>query len=141
MKIYQKTINILLLIYLILYPILPSYGLYSSDIILYSLIILQIASFLLIPDERKNIYNIIKDLPKDKLFLTLILLNLTMYLSAIVALDIRVSITNSIRFTMYLFIFYFISYKANNKTCKLLFNSFIFVASLSGIYSRTIIIH
>lgn len=133
MKIYQKIVNILLLLYLITYPILPTYGLYSSDIILYSLIILQIITFLFIPKERSNICNIIKNLYKDKLFLTLIILNILMYLSTIVASDVRVTLTNSIRFTMYIFIFYSISYKIKYKTCKLLFNSFILVAILSGL--------
>ena len=135
MKIYQKIVNILLLLYIIIYPILPTYGLYSSDILLYSLIILQIFSFVFISEERNSIYTIIKNLSKDKLFLILILLNFSMYLSAIYAIDTRVTITNAIRFTMYIFVFYLISYKVKDRICKLLFNSFVFVATLSGLYT------
>lgn len=135
MKTYKKIFNILLLLYVITYPILSTYGLYSSDIILYSLILLQIFGFLFIFEERKSIYTIIKGITKDKLFLTLILLNLLMYLSTIVSLDMRVTITNSIRFTMYIFVFYSISYKVKDKFGKIIFNSFISVAILSGLYT------
>lgn len=133
MKLYRKMVNILLLLYLITYPILPTYNVFSSDLILYTLIVLQILGFLFISKERNYVLNIIKNLFNDKIFLSLILLNITMYLSAIVSTDIRVTVTNSIRFTMYIFVFYSITYKVKNSTCKLLFNSFVSVATLSGL--------
>lgn len=135
MKIYQKIVNILLLLYITIYPIVPTYNMLNSDLILYTLIILQIVGFLFISTERNYIFNIIKNLFKDKIFLSIILLNITMYLSAIVATDIRVTLTNSIRFTMYIFVFYLISYKVKDRMAKILFNSFIFVAILSGLYT------
>lgn len=135
MKIYQKLINILLLFYIILYPILPTSKSFTSDIIIYILILLQIIGFVFIKKERKNIFDIIYNLLNDKIFFTLILLNLTMYLSSIVATDVRMTLTHSIRFTMYIFIFYCISYKTTAKDYRILFNTFISIATLSGIYT------
>ena len=135
MKVYQRIVNILLLLYIIIYPIFPTYNKFPSDLTLYSLILLQLIGFLFISEERSNTIDIIKNFFKDKIFLTLILLNITMYLSAIYAIDTRVTITNAIRFTMYTFVFYLISYKIKDRICKLLFNSFVFVAMLSGLYT------
>ena len=58
-----------------------------------------------------------------------------MYLSTFVATDIRTTVTHSIRFTMYIFIFYCISYKTTAKDHRILFNTFISLATLSGIYT------
>lgn len=135
MKIYQRLINILLLVYIILYPIIPTPKSFTTDIIIYILILLQLIGFVFIKKERNNIFDIIKNLFNDKIFLTLILLNLTMYLSAFVATDIRTTITHSIRFTMYIFIFYCISYKTTTKDHRILFNTFISVATISGVYT------
>ena len=135
MKVYQRIVNILLLLYVIIYPIFPTYNKFPSDLTLYSLLLIQLIGVLFISEERSNTIDIIKNSFKDKIFLTLILLNITMYLSAIYAIDTRVTITNAIRFTMYIFVFYLLSYKVKDRICKLLFNSFVFVAMLSGLYT------
>ena len=135
MKIYQRLVNILLLVYIILYPIIPTTRSFASDIIIYILILLQIIGFIFIKKERDNIFNLIINLFNDKIFFTLILLNLAMYLSTFVATDIRTTVTHSIRFTMYIFIFYCISYKTTAKDHRILFNTFISLATLSGIYT------
>lgn len=135
MKIYQRLVNILLLVYIILYPIIPTTRSFASDIIIYILILLQIIGFIFIKKERDNIFNLIINLFNDKIFFTLILLNLAMYLSTFVATDIRTTVTHSIRFTMYIFIFYCISYKTTAKNHRILFNTFISLATLSGIYT------
>ncbi len=135
MKIYQRLVNILLLVYIILYPIIPTPKSITTDIIIYILIFLQLIGFIFIKKERDSIFYIIKNLFNDKIFLTLILLNLAMYLSGFIATDIRTTITHSIRFTMYIFIFYSISYKTTAKDHRILFNAFISLATLSGIYT------
>ncbi|MBC5628047.1 O-antigen ligase family protein [Clostridium sp. NSJ-6] len=135
MKIYQRLVNILLLVYIILYPIIPTTRSFASDIIIYILILLQIIGFIFIKKERDSIFNLIINLFNDKIFFTLILLNLAMYLSTFVATDIRTTVTHSIRFTMYIFIFYCISYKTTAKDHRILFNTFISLATLSGIYT------
>lgn len=113
---FKKTSYILLLMFTLLFPILPSYGKFSADIIVYLLILMELLGIIISSDERNNFIKNIKTIfLKDKIFLSLILLNLTMYLSMIVAFNKYVTLSNSIRFSMYLFIFYIISYKLNKK--------------------------
>lgn len=136
MKLYKNLNQFLLILYIILYPILPTYGKYNSDIILYSLILLNIIGFIFIEKERINVRHHIKNIFKDKLFLSLLLLNFSMYLSAIVAINKKIAITNSIRFSFYVFIFYLISYTLKNK--KQIFNiinAFIVTTVISSIVS------
>jgi len=136
MKLYKKLNNFLLVAFIILYPILPSYGKYSSDIILYLLILLNIIGFLFIKKERTNVLRTIKHITKDKIFLSLILLNFSMYISIFVAMNKRLTITNSIRFTFYIFVFYLISYTVKNKKqISMILNAFIFTAILSSLVS------
>ncbi|MCF0147254.1 MAG: O-antigen ligase family protein [Clostridium sp.] len=111
-KFYEKSTYILLLLFIFLFPILPSYGVFSTDILVYTLLLLQIIGFIFISEERKNlILNLKNIILKDRIFITLILLNILMYLSMFRAFNKYVTLTNSIRFSMYLFIFYIISYK------------------------------
>ena len=60
MKIYKKLLTILILAFVILYPILPSYGLLSSDSILFLLLLIQVTAFIFLPAERKSIINVFK---------------------------------------------------------------------------------
>lgn len=95
-------------------PLLPSYGKLSSDIFIYVILLIELVSIIFSSEERTNlIINIKTILLKDKIFLSLILLNILMYLSMFVAFNKHVTLTNSIRFSMYLFIYYIISYKLN----------------------------
>ncbi|MBB6713549.1 O-antigen ligase family protein [Clostridium gasigenes] len=136
MKSYKKLNNLILLLFIILYPILPSYGKYTSDIILYILIFINITGFIFIKKERHNVIRNIKNISKDKLFLSLIFLNLTMYISVFAAMNKRLTITNSIRFSLYLFIFYLISYTVKNKKqISVILTAFISTAILSSLLS------
>ncbi|MGL5352797.1 MAG: O-antigen ligase family protein, partial [Clostridium sp.] len=134
MNFYKKLNNFLLVTFVILYPILPTYGTFSSDIILYLLVLLNVVGFLFFEKERRNFKRSFKSFSNDKMLTSLVLLNLTMYISAFVAIDKRIVITNSIRFSLYIFIFYLISYTV--KTKKQIFtilNAFVFTAVLSSI--------
>ncbi|WP_288222172.1 O-antigen ligase [uncultured Clostridium sp.] len=112
----KKTSYILLLIFILLFPLLPSYGKFSADIFIYLLLLIELLGIIFSSDERNKFRKNIKTIfLKDKIFLSLILLNITMYLSMIVAFNKYVTLSNSIRFSMYLFIFYIISYKLNKK--------------------------
>ena len=136
MRLYKCLNYILLLIFIISYPILPTYGKYTSDILIYLLISVNILSFLFVKEYRLKVLNIIKSIYEDKIFISLILLNLSMYLSTFIASNKRASFTNSIRFSLYLFIFYLISYTVENKkNIKLIIKSFIFTAIFSSIIS------
>lgn len=134
MKQYKKLNYFLLITFIILCPILPTYGKYNSDIILYALIALNFIGFIFIRKERLAVIRNIKSILKDKIFLSLILLNLTMYVSSFAAIDKRLAITNGIRFSLYLFVFYIISYSLKNKKqISMVLNAFIFTAVLSSI--------
>lgn len=136
MKLYKSINYILLMSFIILYPILPSYGLYNSDIIIYLLILINLISFIVIKEYRINVLNIIKSIYKDKIFLSLILINASMYFSTIIASNKKVAFTNSIRFSLYLFIFYLISYTIDNKkNIAIITNTFLTIATLSSLVS------
>lgn len=136
MKIYKNSLNFLTLIYVTLYPILPSYGVLSSDLILFLLLLIQIAGFVFLPSERNSIVKVIKNLKKDKIFLSLILLNIVMYLSTIVAVYREITIKGSIRFSMFVFVYYNIAYNLKGKRAfNSLLTSFIGVSLLSSIFS------
>lgn len=136
MKLYKSLNYILLMLFIISYPILPSYGVYNSDIIIYLLILINLSGFILIKEHRLSVLNIIKSIYKDKIFISLILLNFSMYFSTFIASNKRVAFTNSIRFSLYLFIFYLISYTIDNKKyISIITNTFLAVATFSSLIS------
>lgn len=136
-KFYEKSTYILLLLFVFLFPILPSYGVFSTDILIYTLLLIQILGIIFISEERKSLLLNLKNIIlKDKIFITLILLNILMYLSMFRAFNKYVTITNSIRFSMYLFIFYIISYKLKKSSI----NNVIIVFLSSSIFISLITI-
>ncbi|MFU7516416.1 O-antigen ligase family protein [Clostridium sp. HCS.1] len=136
MKAYKVVLNSLILLFIVLYPLLPSYGSINSDLILYLLFIVQVFGLLLFKNERKNFIQTLYLLFKDKIFISLALLNLVMYMSTIVAEDKRIALIGSIRFSMYIFIYYSIAYKLKIKEkFNAIMISFLGVASLSGVIS------
>lgn len=136
MKFYKNILNILILSFVILYPILPSYGTINSNLILYILFFFQVLGMLLFKEERLDIFKKVRLLIKDKIFISLALINITMYFSTLVADNRRIAFTSSLRFSMYIFIYYSISYKLNGKNIfKILLNSYIFISILSSLFS------
>lgn len=136
MNLYKKLLNIFIIIYATLYPILPSYGTFNSDLILYLLFAIQMIGFIILKDEREGTFKNIKLLSKDKIFITLLSLNIIMYFSVLFAEDKRTSIVNSIRFTMYIFVYYSISYKIETrKNSNILIYSFLCTSIFSSFIS------
>lgn len=136
MNLYKKILYILLLLYITIYPILPTYGLINSDIILYCLALVYLTGLLIYKKERQNLFYIIKNIFNNTILLSITSLNLLMYISVFIATDKRVAFTNSIRFSMYIFVFYLISYKTKSiKQISIILKCFIFTSFLSGIYS------
>lgn len=134
MKIYSKIISFLTILLVVLYPVLVSFSKISGDLIIYAIILIQFGGLIIFRDERKDLWNTIKGLKNDKVFILLILLNIVIYTSATVAMDKRVAITNGIRFSMYTFVFYTISYKLKNiKAIDYLRYSFIGIAVVSSL--------
>jgi len=125
-KFLKKSTYILLLFFVFLFPILPSYGKFSVDIFIYAIFFLEFVGITFISEERKKFFSNLKTIfIKDKIFLSLILLNLLMYLSMFMAFNKYVTLTNSIRFSMYLFIFYIISYKCDKNDINNLLTIFL----------------
>lgn len=136
MKFYKSTLNILILIFVILYPILPSYGSINSDLIIYLLFLFQLLGIIFLKEERLELFKKIKLLIKDKVFFSLSLLNIIMYLSTLIADNKKIAFTSSLRFSMYIFIYYSIAYKLNGKNIlKVLINSYIGISILSSLFS------
>ncbi|MGG7213314.1 O-antigen ligase family protein [Clostridium nigeriense] len=136
MNLYKGILNCLILLFIVLYPILPSYGAINSDLILYLLALIQIIGLIVFKDERKDLFKNLKLLINDKIFLFVIFLNSIMYFSVLVAEDKRIALVGSIRFSMYIFIYYSIAYKLKIKnSVTIIMTSFLGVASLSGIVS------
>lgn len=136
MNLYKKLLNISTILYVTLYPILPSYGILSSDLVLYSLFAIQFLGFIILKKERLKTLKSIPILLKDKIFITLFLLNLLMYFSVLFAEDKRLSIVNSIRFTIYIFVYYSIAYKVETKKdSRILIYSFLSISVFSSFVS------
>lgn len=136
MNSYKKILYILLLLYIIIYPILPTYGMLNADIILYILALVYLTGLITYKKERQELFYVIKNIFNNTILLSISCLNLLMYLSVFIANDKRVSLTNSIRFSMYIFIFYLISYKIkSSKQISIILKCFVFTSFLSGIYS------
>ena len=92
MKLYKNVLNILIILFIVLYPILPSYGAINSDLILYSLFLVQLLGFIVLKKERQTVLENISLLLKDKIFISLSLLNIIMYASTIIAIDKKVQL-------------------------------------------------
>ncbi len=118
-NLYKNSIYLILLAFSASFALLPSYGKLSPDLFIYMLILIEIVALLFLSVERKRFFKDIKNiLFKDRVFLSLLLLNVLMYLSVFVAVSKETTISHSIRFSMYLFIFYLIGYKLNTKQLK-----------------------
>lgn len=136
MNSYKKILYILLLLYIIIYPILPTYGMLNAYIILYILALVYLTGLITYKKERQELFYVIKNIFNNTILLSISCLNLLMYLSVFIASDKRISLTNSIRFSMYIFIFYLISYKIkSSKQISIILKCFVFTSFLSGIYS------
>lgn len=137
-SLYKNSTYLLLLTFIASFALLPSYGKLSPDIFIYLLIAIHIISLLFLSKQRNIFLKDIKNiLFKDKVFLSLILLNILMYLSVFVAVSKKTTISHSIRFSMYLFIFYLICYKLNSKQIKNVIIAFLsssIIVSLIALY-------
>lgn len=134
MKTFYKYNTFIILAYIILFPILPSYGGINADLILYLSIFYNLAGVIFSKNIREDLIKSLRLIYKDRIFITLFLLNLLMYVSTIYALDKRHSLVSSIRFSFYIYFFYLISYQLNKREdLNKAIYCFIFVATISGI--------
>ena len=108
---------------------------YSSDLILFLLLLIQIAGFVFLPSERNSIVKVIKNLKRIKFFLSIIVKH--SYVSIYYRSRYReITIKGSIRFSMFVFVYYNIAYNLKGKRAfNSLLTSFIGVSLLSSIFS------
>lgn len=126
-NLYKNSLYIITLIFIAIFALFPSYGKLNSDLFIYILFLIQILGLIFLPEERKTFFKDIKNiLFKDKILLILIILNILMYFSMFVAVNKRTSLSHSIRFSMYLFIFYLICYKFNTNQIKKITITFLY---------------
>ena len=136
MKIYIKIIQIITLLFIMLNPLILSSSKFNTDLLIYLLIMIQFIGFLFFKSEQKRIFNLIKTIYSQKILFSLIILNIILYLSTLIAYDKRLSITHSIRFSLYIFIFYTISYICINKNnIRLFIKSFLVTNLVITYYS------
>ena len=98
MKIYIKIIQIITLLFIMLNPLILSSSKFNTDLLIYLLIMIQFIGFLFFKSEQKRIFNLIKTIYSQKILFSLIILNIILYLSTLIAYDKRLSITHSIGF-------------------------------------------
>lgn len=137
-NLYKNSLYIITLTFIALFALFPSYGKLNPDFFIYILFLIQILGLIFLPEERKIFFKDIKNiLFRDKIFFILIILNILMYFSMLVAVNKRTSLSHSIRFSMYLFIFYLICYKFNTKQIKKITITFLsasIIVSLIALY-------
>jgi len=135
-RFYKNLLNSLIIIFVFLYPILPSYGDKNPDKLLHLIFIVQALGIIFISVERKYFINIMKNIKKDKIFLSLIILNVLMYSSTLISIDMEASLRASTKFSLYIWIYYNIVYNLRGKNIfKILLTSFVAVAVISSLFS------
>lgn len=135
-KLYKNLLNTLIIIFVTLYPVLPSYGDKNPDKILHLIFIVQALGIIFIPLERKYYFNVMKNIKEDKIFLSLLLLNILMYSSSFISVDSDATLKASLKFSLYIWIYYNIVYNLRGKNIfKILLTSFVGVAAISSIFS------
>jgi len=134
----HKILVFIISIYMICLPIIPDSLKYMnvkiSDILL-SIVILTILVTLVRNLAIKDLFNI---LTKDSTLILMIILCFIMFISTTYALEKNISIGESIRFLVYILLYFSIKYLLNNKYCiNILLKSYIFISivlSLIGIF-------
>lgn len=125
-----------LIFFILLSPILPSFGRYNIDLILVLLIFFQLIYIIFSKESKKDFILFFKNIKNDFLTLSLICFNLTMYLSILVSQNKISTLGHSIKFSMYLFVFYCISYNIKNKKqLSILINSLVIINLIIGLIS------
>lgn len=134
MNIFTLFIKLVLVLFILLYPILPSFGRFNSDLIIVLLGLSQVVNIIFNKEEKFTFIKSIKNLKSDFLLLSLTFFNATMYISVLVASNKVTALGSSIRFTMYLFIFYCLTYNLRDKKyLNILMNTFIITNLIIGI--------
>lgn len=149
-------IKIFTILYILIYPLVPINNTIGSihfnpDYVLYILFVIIIGGYILDKKFREDMKNDIVSFFKSPLGIALIFLNTSMYLSTIYAIEKKIAFTQSVRFSMYICIFFLLSYLIKDKrvidrVLKICFMTSIFISSFAiyqfihnRFFSRTIV--
>ena len=136
MKIYKNILNLLTIIFIFIYPLIPSYGKIGLDYLLMLIILIHLVDLILFKEERTNFKKNLSLFKEDKILLTAILLNLLMYISLIYSVDRTMTLLNSYRFTFFIGLYLIIGYKIREKGyLKLLISGFLSASVITTFYS------
>ena len=132
----------LICLYIIILPLVPSNaqiaGKKPADIILALVILTYILKLITSSQSRNKFMTDIKDFFTNYLSIFMSALALMMFISVSYAVDKKLALGESIRFVVYLIIYFIIKYDANSKKCTMgMIRSYIFttlVLCLFGIY-------
>lgn len=136
MNILYNLAYLSLIFFIALLPLLPSFGRYNINLILIILIFFQLIYLIFSKEAKKYFIYFLKNIKNDFLSLSLICFNLTMYISILVSQNKISALGHSIKFSMYLFIFFAISYNIKNiKQLSILINSLVITNLIIGLIS------
>ncbi|MBV4427818.1 O-antigen ligase family protein [Clostridium tyrobutyricum] len=139
MNIGSKIISILIYLYILLQPILPSkYKIgripFNGDIILLLIILMYFLSILIFADSRKRFIEGIKDFFTSYISIFMFALIVMMFISVSYATDKIIALSETIRFSTYIILFFVIKYEMNKrKIIDIMLKLYIIVTSIIGI--------
>lgn len=118
-------------LYLFLYPLIPTIfeKYHIGDLLMFQFIIVFIIKSFYNKKERNKFQEMIKDLTKDKIFLTMILSVIIMCLSMVYASDKGIALFEGARYCTYIILYITIKYEFN---IKKKFNKFMFIFTLQS---------
>lgn len=117
----DKVLAFLLSIYILMQPLIPTDAVrigrikVSGDLILGLIFLVYIINILISEKSRNRFIDGIKDFFKDYLSLSMFLLAFIMFLSVSYATDKKIALSESIRFSSYVALYFIIKYECNNK--------------------------
>ncbi|MCH3962861.1 MAG: O-antigen ligase family protein [Clostridium sp.] len=139
MNIGNKLISILLYVYILFQPILPSkYKIgkipFNGDLILALIILVYIFSIIVFSSSRKRFIDGIKDFFKSYISIFIFALILIMFMSISYAADKKVALSETVRFSTYIILFFIIKYELNSRRIvDMILKLYIFTISVVGV--------
>ena len=114
-----KLFYLILLIYIISFPIIPTTLEFKSislgDIMFFIVILFYLFLIITLEDSRKRVLRGLKDFFKDYTTLSMFLLALIMLLSVSYAKEKTLALTEGLRFIYYIILYFIIKYEVNEK--------------------------
>lgn len=137
----DKILTFLLSVYILMQPLIPTNSIkirkvkVSGDLALVLIFLVYIVNILISEKSRNNLTDGIKDFFKDYLSLSMFLLALIMFVSISYASDKKIALSESIRFSSYVVLYFIIKYECNNKKIyNIMLQSYIAVCGILSVF-------